>query len=47
MVILDVVNTKFLSIKSWIESHGTAALAQAVTCEPFATPPYGVNFFST
>ena len=42
-MVIAVVNTKFsLSIKSWIKSHGTAALTQAVTCEPFATPT--VNF---
>ena len=29
------------------KSLGTAALTLAVTCEPLATPRYGVNFFGT
>ena len=46
-MVIAVVNTIFLSIKRWIKSHDTAALTQAVKCEPLATPPYGVNFLGT
>ena len=47
---IAVVNTKILSIRSWIKSRGTAAFTQAGICAPDATPgppPYGVNFFGT
>ena len=42
---MAVVNTKLFIHKNWIKSRGTAAVTHAVTCEPVATPPYGVNFF--
>ena len=44
---MAVVNTKLFIHKNWIKSHGTAAVTQAVTREPVATLPYGVNFFGT
>ena len=44
---MDVVNTELFVHKNWIKTHGTATATQAVTCEPVATPPYGVNFFGT
>ena len=36
---MAVLNTKLFIHKNWIKSRGTAAVTQAVTCEPVANLP--------
>ena len=42
---MAVLNTKLFIHKNWIKIRGTAAVTQAVTCEPVASPTVRSQFF--
>ena len=46
-MVIAVVNTKLFINKKLNKESSTAALTQAVSCEPITTPLYGVNLFGT